>query len=72
MLPIPVAARSSSLVYGRALAEIAGSNPSGGMDACLLLALRVVRYRSLRRADHSPTGVLPNVVCVSVIVKPRQ
>jgi hypothetical protein len=27
---------------------------------------------SLRRADHSPRGVLPSVVCLSVIVKPRK
>jgi len=25
---------------------------------------------SLRRADHSSRGVLPTVVCVSVVVKP--
>ena len=33
--------------------------------------LCVVRSRPLRRADHSYRGVLPNVVCLSVIVKPR-
>jgi hypothetical protein len=27
----------------------------------------VVRYRSLRLADHSSRGVLPSVVCLSVI-----
>jgi hypothetical protein len=27
---------------------------------------------SVRRADHSSRGILPNVVCPSVIVKPRQ
>jgi hypothetical protein len=27
---------------------------------------------SLRRADHSSREVLPSVVCLSVIVKPRQ
>jgi hypothetical protein len=26
----------------------------------------------VRRADHSSRGVLPSVVCLSVIVKPRQ
>jgi hypothetical protein len=30
------------------------------------------RYRSLRRADHLSRGVLPTVVCLGVIVKPRQ
>jgi len=37
--------------------------PTGGMDVCLLWVLCVVRWRSLRRADHSPRGVLPCVVC---------
>ena len=27
---------------------------------------------SLRRADQSSTGVLPNVMCLSVMVKPQQ
>jgi hypothetical protein len=34
--PIPVAARSKAWVYSRSLAGIVGSNPAGGMDACLL------------------------------------
>ena len=42
-----------------------GSNPTGGMDVCLLLVLCVVRLRSLRRADHSSRrGVLTVVCCV--------
>ena len=36
VLPIPVAARSKMLVYGSSPAEIVGSNPTGGMDICLL------------------------------------
>jgi hypothetical protein len=32
------------------------------MDVCLLGLLCVVRYRYLRRADHSSRGVLPTVV----------
>ena len=43
-------------------AEILGSNPIGGMDICLLWVSCVVRERSLRRADHSSRGVLPNMV----------
>ena len=35
--------------------------PPGGMDVCLLGVLCVVRYRSLRRIDHSSGGVLPTV-----------
>jgi len=34
--PIAVAARPKAWVYGRSLAEIAGSNPAGNMDICLL------------------------------------
>ena len=34
--PVPVAARSKAQVYGRSSAEIVGSNPTGGMDVCLL------------------------------------
>ena len=35
-VPIPVAARSTAWVGDRSLAKILGSNPAGGMDACLL------------------------------------
>jgi hypothetical protein len=41
--PISVTARSKVWVCGRALAEIAGSNPAGVMDVCLLWVLCVVR-----------------------------
>ena len=34
--PIPVAEQSKARVCGRQLAGIAGSNPSGGIDICLL------------------------------------
>jgi hypothetical protein len=34
--PIPVAARSKSSLCGHSLARIAGSNPTGGMEVCLL------------------------------------
>ena len=33
---IPAAALSKASVYGRSFAVIAGSNPAGGMDFCLL------------------------------------
>jgi len=36
MMPVPVAARSKSLVCGRSSAEIVGSNPTGDMDVFLL------------------------------------
>jgi len=64
---MPVAVRPNAWVRGRFLAGIAGSNPTGGMDVCLLWVLCVVRYRFVRRADHSSRGVLP-----SVISKPQQ
>jgi hypothetical protein len=34
--PLPLAARSKAWVCGRSPAEIAGSNPTSGMDVCLL------------------------------------
>ena len=70
-MPIPVAERSKAWVCGRSLVGIAGSNPAGGMDVCLVWLFGVVRERSLRRTDPSSRGVLPNLVCLSVIVKPR-
>jgi hypothetical protein len=63
-MPITVAARSKSWVCGRSLPGIAGSNPTGVINVCLLWMLCVVRWRSLRRADHSSRGVLPIVVCL--------
>ena len=41
--PVTVAARSKAQVYGRSPAEIVGSNPTVGMDVCLLWVLCVVR-----------------------------
>ena len=41
-------------------AQIVGSNPTGGIDECCVFS--VVRWRSLRRADHSSRGVLPSAV----------
>jgi hypothetical protein len=69
-VPIPVAARCKAWVCGRSLAGVAVSNPSGSMDT-VSKELCDARWRSLRRADHSSKGVLPSVVCLSVIVKPR-
>ena len=36
-LPIPVAVRSKAWVFGRSLTGIVGSNPTGGMDVCIVL-----------------------------------
>jgi hypothetical protein len=58
-----VGARSKAWVCRRSLVGIAGSNPAGGMDVCLLSVWCVVRYRSLLPADPSSRGVLSHV-CV--------
>ena len=63
--------RTKALVCSRSLVGIAGSNQAG-VWMRLLSVLCVVRLRSLRRADHSSGGVLPCVVCLNEIVKPRQ
>jgi hypothetical protein len=36
--PVPV--RSKAYICGRSPAEIMGSNPTGGMDVCLLCVVR--------------------------------
>jgi hypothetical protein len=36
ILPIPVAVPSKAWVCGYSLTRIVGSNPTGGMDVCLL------------------------------------
>ena len=70
-MPITAVARSTVWVCGHSLAGIAGSNPAGNMDACLLWVLCDLRLRSLWRADHSSRGVLLSVVCLSVISQPE-
>jgi hypothetical protein len=70
--PIPRAARPKARVCDSSLAGIVGSNPAGDMHASPLRVLCVFRHRSLYRADHSPRGVLPSVVCLSVILKPQR
>ena len=62
--PIPVATRFKAWVCGRSAAGMSALNPAGGMDVWLLWLLCVVRWRSLRRADHSSRGALPSVVCL--------
>ena len=42
-LPTPVAARSKAWVWGRSVSGIGISNPTGGMDICLLWVSCVVR-----------------------------
>ena len=52
-------------VCGCSLAGVAGSNPTGDMDVCVL---RVLFVRSLRQAVPSSRGALSSVVCGSVWV----
>jgi hypothetical protein len=40
--PIPVAVRSKAWVCGRSLTRIMGSNPTGGMDVCVVFVVRTV------------------------------
>jgi hypothetical protein len=54
---------------GSSLVGKEGSNPTDGIEVCLLW-LCVFRQRFLLGAGHSPRRVLPSVVCLGVIVKP--
>ena len=65
-----MAARSKALVCGRSLVGTAGSNPAEDVDICLLGTVCDFWHRSLRQADHPCSGVLPIVVCLSMILKP--
>ena len=62
------------MVQGEGLRPLArwkcGFKSCQGMQVCLLWLLCVTR--SLCWADHSSRGVIPNVMCLSVMVKPRQ
>jgi hypothetical protein len=62
-----LAARSKVCVCGRSHAGFAGSKPAGWMDSLLsaVCCQEEVTY-------HSSRGVLPSMVFLCVIVKPRQ
>jgi hypothetical protein len=69
---IPVAAQSSAWVCGRSLVRLwVRIQPvtwmSVSCECCLLFVVR-----SLLRANHSSRGVVPSMVCLSVIINPRQ
>ena len=66
-----MAARSKAWVYGRSLAGILGSNPAGGMDACLCGCCVLSGRDRCVGPYHSSRGVLEREVCLSVMVKPR-
>jgi hypothetical protein len=64
-----------------ALSGRCGQRPLGSWDCgfesrrgiylCLWWVLCVVRYRSLRLADHMSRGVIPSMLCLRGIVKPQ-
>jgi hypothetical protein len=65
-----VAVRSQAGVCGSPLAGIAVSNPAGGMDVSCECC--VLSGRGLCDGPITRPGVLPSVVCLSGISKPRQ
>jgi len=72
LLPIPLAEQSKAWICGHLLAETAVSNRNGIKDISLMYLLCGVKVRPVSGADYSSRGVLPHVVCVSMIVKPRE
>ena len=64
-----MAARSKAWVFDRSFGGIMGSNPAGARMYVVCVCYQV---RSLHPADDPSTGVPPNVVCLNVIVEPRQ
>jgi hypothetical protein len=65
-----VAARSKAWVCDRSLAGIAGSNPTGGHGLLSLVSVVCCQDEVSESEYHSSRGVLPSVVCLSVIVSP--
>ena len=70
-LPIPVTVHCKAWVWGLSVAGTVVSNAAGGGGPVGDGVLCVVTYSSLLWADHSSRGVLPPVLCLSVIVKTR-
>jgi hypothetical protein len=70
-MPIPVAASSKAWVCSRSLAGILGSNPAGGMDVSLVSVV-CCQAEVSALGYHSSRGVVPRVVCLSVIMKLRK
>ena len=68
---VPVDARSKAGSPAARLLGLWVQIPPGTWIISLFRVLCLVRYRSLRPADHLSRGVLPSVVCLSVIVGPR-
>ena len=67
---VPLATRSNEWFCSHLIVGTAGSNPARA-TMFLLWVLYIVRHSLLCRADPWSRGVLPGVVCLSAIVKPR-
>ena len=67
-----MADRFVAWVCGRSLAGIAGSNPTGGTGRLSLMNFECCHVQVCALTDHMSSGILPNVVCLSVIVRPRK
>jgi hypothetical protein len=63
-----MAAPSKVWVCSRSLAGIAGSNPARGMDLSLVSVVWCQVDMPLRRADHTSTGVLLSMTCLTKCV----
>jgi hypothetical protein len=68
-MPVPVAARSKAWVCGRSLDGRVSSNPAGESRWCLGRSLLVTVLCCEVEVSASFRGILPIVVCLSVIVK---
>ena len=69
--PILVVTRSKTWVCGHLLTGIAGSNPAGGRGCLSLVSVVCCQVEVSASGRSLVCRVLPNVVCLSVIVKPR-
>jgi hypothetical protein len=70
--PILLATHTKAWIWGASSAGVVISNPARSIDFSLLWLLCVVRHKTLGRVYHLSSGVLQNVMCLSVIVKPRR
>lgn len=67
-LPISVAARSRTCECGPSIFEIAGLNPSGGVDICLLQMLFVLQVEFRATGRSAIQGNPTECMCLSICV----
>ena len=70
LTPTPVAARSKAWGCDRWLAEIAGSNPAGGLHVFLLQMLCVVQVEVYTSGRSFVQGSPTELMCLCVTEKP--